>query len=107
MRQTQLLMSRTRNALRLSRFSLLIHSAGTVAQSQQISEMGANSDFRRDVRALVVKESLLCASPRQCCHQLIPRNPDRALRSCWTLREERLEANQAYHMLARYLSQKI
>lgn len=85
------------NALKLSRFSLLIHSAGTAAQSQQISEMGANSDFRWNVSGPSGKGK---DPPRQCYHQLIPCNPDKALRSCWTLHEERLESNQAYHMSA-------
>lgn len=48
MRQNQLLTSRNIKALKLSLFSLLTNVI-TAAQSQQVSETGADSTFRLDV----------------------------------------------------------
>lgn len=66
--------------------------------------MRANSAFRQDVSGPSGKGK---HPPWKCYHQLIPCNPDTALKSCWTLHEERLESNQAYHMLARHFNEKI
>lgn len=64
------------------------------------------SPFRLDVSGLGKGKHPLHGCLRY-CYQLTPCNPDKALRYCWTLYEDRLESNQGSHMLDRYLSEEM
>jgi len=95
-------------ALKLSLFYLLINlNVVTAAQSQQIHETGTSSAFGLDVSIPGMGKHPLHGSLKYCYHQLTPCCSDEALRSYWSLHQERLESNQGSHTLARSLSEEM